>query len=265
MFDDEYLLLEGVPGSVAWLRGGVVTKAGAVNTSALLSPAFAASPGPNASHTWLGGGATAALYATCCGGRRLVIPLRLSAPGYVPENATAAFAVEVLGAAGGGAAGGGAAAGRALLLVQADLLLIFSVSKLRVRVDADASDSAGRPPCMHCDCQRSWTHDGVRTPRHASSLSVGGHVESSCKCIFTCRLPCILAPLRKACMSKASAQLVWRQQHGAHSPKHATELTAARAGHAGGGRGRRTERRRAGPLCTACGGGAAGYGAAGAG
>jgi len=106
VFDDEYLLLEGVPGSVAWLRGGVVTKAGAVNTSALLSPAFAASPGPNASHTWLGGGATAALYATCCGGRRLVIPLRLSAPGYVPENATAAFAVEVLGAAGGGAAGG---------------------------------------------------------------------------------------------------------------------------------------------------------------
>ena len=168
-------------------------------------------------------------------------------------------------AAGGGAAGGGAAAGRALLLVQADLLLIFSVSKLRVRVDVDASDSAGRPPCMHCDCQRSWTHDGVRTPRHANSLSVGGHVESSCKCIFTCRLPCILAPLRKACTSKASAQLVWRQQHGAHSPKHATELTAARAGHAGGGRGRRTERRRAGPLCTACGGGAAGYGAAGAG
>jgi hypothetical protein len=106
VFDAEYLLLEGVPGSVAWLRGGVVTKAGAVNTSALLSPAFAASPGPNASHTWLGGGATAALYATCCGGRRLVIPLRLSAPGYVPENATAAFAVEVLGAAGGGAAGG---------------------------------------------------------------------------------------------------------------------------------------------------------------
>ena len=115
MFDAEYLLLEGVPGSVAWLRGGVVTKAGAVNTSALLSPAFAASPGPNASHTWLGGGATAALYATCCGGRRLVIPLRLSAPGYVPENATAAFAVEVLGAAGGGAAGsvpgGGVVAG----------------------------------------------------------------------------------------------------------------------------------------------------------
>jgi len=106
VFDADYLLLEGVPGSVAWLRGGVVTKAGAVNTSALLSPAFAASPAPNASHTWLGGGATAALYATCCGGRRLVVPLRLSAPGYVPATATAAFQVEVLDAAGGGAAGG---------------------------------------------------------------------------------------------------------------------------------------------------------------
>lgn len=67
-----------------------------VDTSALLSPAFASLPDANASSSWLDGGADAALVASCCGGQRLVIPVRLSAPGYAPEVATAAFNASVL-------------------------------------------------------------------------------------------------------------------------------------------------------------------------
>ncbi|KAK9840546.1 hypothetical protein WJX81_000534 [Elliptochloris bilobata] len=111
VIDSSYLLLEGVSASVPWLRPGAFVKAGAVDTGVLLSPAFATLPDANASESWLGGGADAALFATCCGGRRLVIPLRVSAPGYAPEVPSAAFNVSVLVVAPAGARGAGVAAG----------------------------------------------------------------------------------------------------------------------------------------------------------
>lgn len=97
LIDSTYLLLEGVSATTPWLRtSGAFTKAGVVDTSALLSPAFASLPEANASGSWLDGGADAALVARCCGGQRLVIPVRLNAPGYAPEVATAAFNASVL-------------------------------------------------------------------------------------------------------------------------------------------------------------------------
>ena len=115
VIDSTYLLLEGVAASAPWLRTGAYVKAGTVDTGMLLSPAFATLPDADASGSWLGGGADAALFATCCGGRRLVIPVRVSAPGYAPEVPSAAFNVTVLlapsGARGAGAAGGKAGAG----------------------------------------------------------------------------------------------------------------------------------------------------------
>ena len=111
MIDSTYLLLEGVAASAPWLRAGAFMKAGAVDTGVLLSPAFATLPDARASGSWLDGGADAALYATCCGGRRLVIPLRVSAPGYAPEVPSAAFNISVLSAP-GGARGAGAAVAR---------------------------------------------------------------------------------------------------------------------------------------------------------
>lgn len=97
LIDSTYLLLEGVSATTPWLRAsGAFTKAGVVDTSALLSPAFASLPDANASGSWLDGGADGALVAICCGGQRLVIPVRLSAPGYAPEVAIAAFNASVL-------------------------------------------------------------------------------------------------------------------------------------------------------------------------
>ena len=102
VIDSAYILLEGVAASAPWLRAGAFMKAGAVDTGVLLSPAFATVPDASASGSWLDGGADAALFATCCGGRRLVIPLRVRAPGYAPEVPSAAFNISVVSAPGGG-------------------------------------------------------------------------------------------------------------------------------------------------------------------
>lgn len=145
MIDSTYLLLEGVAASAPWLRAGAFVKAGAVDTGVLLSPAFATLPDASASGSWLDGGADAALFATCCGGRRLAIPVHVSAPGYAPEVPSAAFNISVLSAPGGGRArggGGGLVAG----LFHERAGAGGSFADLALGGERGAADAAGAPP-----------------------------------------------------------------------------------------------------------------------
>ena len=151
VIDSTYLLLEGVAASAPWVRAGAFVKAGAVDTGVLLSPAFATLPDASASGSWLDGGADAALFATCCGGRRLVIPLRVSAPGYAPEVPSAAFNISVLSAPGGGRSAGaavtrGGGGGLVAGLFHERAGAGGSFADLALGGERGAAETAGAPP-----------------------------------------------------------------------------------------------------------------------